>query len=420
MAAFLTERKLHLAEADMWDLTREAANAVLLARRTLLQQANGDYRANPEAERFPAYVAPTPPAPAEVKVIGAKPLTLDDHWEPFVTERMLALGTQKRWRPLIKAFEVHFGRANIATATSEDIGDWKLALVATGKLSNKTIGEAYIAALRTFFSWAKETRIIKENPCDGVRIKRDKVIEDEPDKGRDLEPHQCALILSESLREPDPRMSAWTAAARRWIPWLCAYTGARVNEMTQLRKQDLIRGEVDGTTVWQIRITPSAGTVKNNKARDVPVHPHIVEQGFIDYVQKCEDGPLFYDPKRSRGASKFNPTYRKVGDKLARWVREIGIDDLSIDPNHGWRHTFKSIGRSSGMRDIFIDGVAAHAPKTVGDKYGKLLLPLRWQQVNLMPCYDVEAPKGDLPMTEARKRRNLDRVATAERSKRAA
>ncbi|MEY9463866.1 site-specific integrase [Bradyrhizobium ottawaense] len=35
-------------------------------------------------------------------------------------------------------------------------------------------------------------------------------------------------------------MTEENAAARRWVPWLCAYTGARVNEITQLRACDVI------------------------------------------------------------------------------------------------------------------------------------------------------------------------------------
>ena len=190
-----------------------------------------------------------------------------------------------------------------------------------------------------------------------------------------------------------------------------------MNEMTQLRKQDLFEGVVGTETVWQIRITPSAGTVKGNKARDVPVHPHLVDMGFVAFVQGCEDGPLFYDPKRARGGSKFNPTFRKVGDKLARWVREIGIDDPEVDPNHGWRHTFKTAGHDCGMRELVVEGIAGHAPRTVGEKYGKLSLMLKWEQIKLLPRFDVAPPTGPLPMTDARRHRNQERVATAKRAK---
>ena len=77
--------------------------------------------------------------------------------------------------------------------------------------------------------------------------------------------------------------SAGTFAAKRWVPWLAAYTGARVGKLAQLRKQDVAReGEH-----WIIRLTPDAGTIKTNEARTVVLHPHLVELGFPAFV-----GPL--------------------------------------------------------------------------------------------------------------------------------
>jgi integrase len=46
-------------------------------------------------------------------------------------------------------------------------------------------------------------------------------------------------------------------------PWICAYTGARVNEITQLRANDVVN--VDGIDC--IRITSEAGTVKTLRER---------------------------------------------------------------------------------------------------------------------------------------------------------
>jgi hypothetical protein len=44
-------------------------------------------------------------------------------------------------------------------------------------------------------------------------------------------------------------------ATRRWVPWICAYSGARAGEITQLRSQNVI--EQGGTKA--LRITPDAG-----------------------------------------------------------------------------------------------------------------------------------------------------------------
>jgi integrase len=47
-------------------------------------------------------------------------------------------------------------------------------------------------------------------------------------------------------------------AARRWVPWIGAYTGARVNEITPLAASDFVNR--DG--IWMIRIRGA-----NNKTR---------------------------------------------------------------------------------------------------------------------------------------------------------
>lgn len=56
---------------------------------------------------------------------------------------------------------------------------------------------------------------------------------------------------------------------------MCAYTGARAGEMTQLRSEDIQKtGEV-----YFAHLTPSAGTIMSGRARTVPLHEHLVELG---------------------------------------------------------------------------------------------------------------------------------------------
>ena len=44
---------------------------------------------------------------------------------------------------------------------------------------------------------------------------------------------------------------------------MCAYAGARVNEITQLRAQDVSSRIVNGESVSVLLITPEAGSVKD-------------------------------------------------------------------------------------------------------------------------------------------------------------
>jgi integrase len=105
-------------------------------------------------------------------------------------------------------------------------------------------------------------------------------------RGKAFTPDEAAKILRASL--------GLDVAGKRWIPWVCAYSGARGGEICQLRGQDV--RQIEG--VWAMNLTPEAGSMKTGKARLVPLHEHLIEQGFLDYVTKCGNGPLFYNGEK--------------------------------------------------------------------------------------------------------------------------
>ena len=144
-------------------------------------------------------------------------------------------------------------------------------------------------------------------------------------------------------------------ACKRWVPWLCAYTGARPGEMTQLRGADVI--ERDG--VHAIRITPAAGTVKGGTARIVPLHSHLIAQGFLTFVAERGKGPLFYNPIRSATSDDLTkqkkPRAAQARQRLATWVRGLGVSDPNISPLHAWRHTFKQVADRAGISERMSD-----------------------------------------------------------------
>ena len=41
----------------------------------------------------------------------------------------------------------------------------------------------------------------------------------------------------------------------------------------------------------------------------------------------------------------------KARERLAKWVRELGITDPEVQPNHGWRHSFKQIGHRNEISE---------------------------------------------------------------------
>jgi hypothetical protein len=113
--------------------------------------------------------------------------------------------------------------------------------------------------------------------------------------------------------------------------------------MLQLRKQDVRR---EGKH-WIVHVTPEAGPVKTDEARDVVLHRQIVESGFLDFVQTSNVGHLFIPPGVDElGVRKAVKTAR---NKVNMFVREV-VPDPHVDPSHGWRHRLRQSASMNRLR----------------------------------------------------------------------
>jgi integrase len=384
----LAERGIEVDAAGMATLIRLAAEAVEQADERLLRAAQGDYSPDPREARFPPIGAPQ-------AAIVSPSVLFEPAWEAYLAERKPAAGTAKSYRGAMRNLLAFVGTDDIARVTEEDVRRWKAHPIERG-LDPKTIKESKLAAVKSFYGWAVHEKRVEVNPATDVRMKVPK----KPKlREREFNEREQKLILSATFAEPSRLISPEHAAVRRWVPWLCAYGGGRVNEMTQLRGQDIY--EEDG--VWVMRITPEAGTVKTRVARIVPLHPHLIDQGFLTFVRSRGKGPLFYSPERQRGGSAENPTYVRMGQKLAKWVRGLGVDDPNVDPNHGWRHLFKTRGRAAGIASDKLDALQGHAAGSVGAEYGSYPARVLMQEIVKLPRFDVTpAPSTDRRRREVR------------------
>jgi integrase len=82
---------------------------------------------------------------------------------------------------------------------------------------------------------------------------------------------------------------------------------------------------------------------------------------------------LFYSPDPNNNeddqlAGK-KPRSVQMRQRLAGWVRKLGIADRGVPPNHGWRYTFKQIAARYGIEEAMRDYITGHAPATIGRSY---------------------------------------------------
>lgn len=377
--AFLSGRGI-LVDREGFERVRKAVGSALAqGHRTLARYSEGDYRDDPDADRFPSIQA-IEPAPPPAPALTSKAL-----FDAYQAEAKTAASTEKKWRGIFAALVRFVGHDDMRGVTEDDVLRWKNALLADGA-SNKHVRNSHLAALKAVFNYAVANRIVPANPATGITVKATKRVRVRQQGFTEAE---AITILLATMTEPPSRTTPEFAAARRWVPWLCAYSGARVNELTQLRADDVFQVESGGEKIWIMKISPEAGSVKSGAYRDVALHPHLVEQGFLKYVDTRRGKHLFYEPRRHRNGSAGNPQYKKVAERLAKWVREIGVDDPAVQPNHAWRHRFNSVCRDVRIDPDVRDLITGHVPRTVGEGYGDLWHHVQAREIARLPRYKV-------------------------------
>ncbi|MGV1758902.1 DUF6538 domain-containing protein [Rhizobium sp. A22-96] len=373
---YLKRHGYRLDESSLVLLRNAVAYAVLQAKEHLLKLANGDYRPDPDADRFPKLDLTA--KKKDASDLGK--FALAQVFEDYVAEKKIAPPSYKKWKGIIAKVAAEV--PDIRDLTGDWIVDWKDRLLKKG-LSAVYVRDSHLASLRATCAWAKANKRIVANPLDGISVA---VPKKTTTRQKWFTPEEAAIILKGSLSAPQPRATREMANARRWVPWLCAYTGARVGEIAQLRKKD-IQTHDGHLLIW---VTPEAGSTKDKNPRFVGIHPHLLEQGFAQFVRAQSHGPLFYDPARFRGGKAGNAQYNKVSERLASWVRELGVNDPRIRPNHAWRHLFKTKARSVRMDVGARDYMQGHVPATEGEAYGGYEPHVLVHEISKLPRFQLD------------------------------
>jgi len=128
--------------------------------------------------------------------------------------------------------------------------------------------------------------------------------------------------------------------------------------------------------------------------RTVPLHEHLIDQGFYSFVEGRGKGPLFYSPvaelKGKDGPMRPKTTGAdRARERVGTWVRTLGITDPELSPNHAWRHTFKAQAARSGIDARYNDAITGHAPATVGQSYGAPIAEDMAEALKKFPRYVV-------------------------------
>jgi integrase len=364
-ADVLAGRGLLVDEAGRRNLAKAIAAAIQRASLKLAQYAKGEFDGEPVTRDRAALC----PDIRHENPHPGPPIRFGDLLDGWAKEAQPVPKTIYEWRSALRRFAGFLGHDDARRVTATDVVAWKKSLIDAG-LQPKTIRDAKLASVRAVFRWGVDNHHLPDNPAE--RVSTD--VKVKPGNGdREYSDVQAAIVLKAALKAEDP--------VRRWVPWLCAYSGARLSEICQLRAEDV--QQVEG--YWCLRITAEAGSVKNaHSERTIPLHPAVLEVGFRDFVDRIKSGPLF-PALRPDTFGKRGGTATKL---LGPWIRSLGIAGR-IQPSHGWRHRFLALCRQYEVAEKIADRLTGHTPKTVGARYGTYKIAALHRELMKIPALDL-------------------------------
>jgi integrase len=202
--------------------------------------------------------------------------------------------------------------------------------------------------LSAFMNWCKSNGYIADNPLAGLKVMTGSAKEARLSFDR----HDLTTLLDLAALRAEARKHPW----RYWLPLLGRATGARLEELCQLRVDDFI--EQQGLQCIRIDDSREGQNLKNSSSRRIlPLHPALIELGLLQHVEAVQ----------STGADRLFPELEAVRGKLGhapskwfgRYKTKQGITD-SRKTFHSFRHTLIDDLRDAGVQDSLIKRIVGH------------------------------------------------------------
>jgi integrase len=208
----------------------------------------------------------------------------------------------------------------------------------------------------SFFNWLVKQGYREDNPFSGVAPRRVHSARSErsPFTDDDLKLLFGTVVYTSKIYAHD-----W----QYWLPLLGLYTGARIEELCQLKGQDF--KVIDGCHYISIH---GEGDVENrvktpSSIRKIPLHNELISLGLLDVVRKCPAEGFIFDLKR------INTNLGHVPSKwFGRYKASLGLPK-GTKVFHSFRHTLRDKLTLSGVPNEHIREILGH--EQIGETFGR-------------------------------------------------
>ena len=269
-----------------------------LFAQTMLRRSRGDWSPDEYLSQFPT------PSPSPQHASPTSAITFDallsgwakDHGHSLDV-KPISRAAYDRKRTLIRLGEF-LGHTDALKVAKADVVRWKEDMQGRG-LAVATIRND-ISEVSAIWRWAISNGKLETNPFQGVSPPKEKR---RRNPRRAFTPDEATTILTDSRTQK---------GFLRWLPWVCCLTGARISEICQASKADVV--VLDSIHVLRIHDdgdtdSPGFRSLKNSDSRrTIPLHPALIAEGFLKYVEKLPAGSLFPDARPDCLFGNVRPT----------------------------------------------------------------------------------------------------------------
>lgn len=222
------------------------------------------------------------------------------------------------------------------------------------KLHVTTINK-HIATYSSLFRWAVNNSYLANNYFHGISLpqRRKKEPSREAFTQEQLQTIYDNLIRNHGLVRKD---------AHKWGSLIALFTGARLNEVAQLKIEDV--KQID--EIWCFDINDSGNKTLKTAAskRIVPIHPKLIELGLLDYRNNVEAQGyerLLHQLAYHRGNG--------YGRNLGRWFNDRFLKELGIKEKtlvfHSLRHAMVTALLQAGVELSLVKAIVGHTQNGV-------------------------------------------------------
>lgn len=288
----------------------------------------------------------------------------------WATERKPAQKTIAMHKSDARWFYDRIGHKPVNQITRQDVLTFKNKLLGEGQTTTNTNNK--LSRLRTLLKFAADNGHAEANVAAGISVKD---IDAGKRKRLPFDVPSLNAIFASPVYSNGDRPAQGRGEAAYWLPLLALFTGARLEELGQLRPSDVERlayADADGTdrAGWFIRITAQAGSLKNLASeRLVPVHAQLEALGFIAFSQSMQS------QGKSRLFHELTPgPHGNVTHKWGQWFGSYLRQVCKVaDPRmvfHSFRHTFTDYARRPDIPEGVQRRLVGHGSLDVHDDYG--------------------------------------------------